>query len=89
MSKSYKKLITIKLKQSKEASAFIMLMKEHKIRIFNLNFKQSEITFQVAHSNLSLMRRLRKKRKLKLQSVTASRREFCKKIWLRRLASSC
>lgn len=66
MSKSYKKLITIKLKQSKEASAFIMLMKEHKIRIFNLNFKQSEITFQVAHSNLSLMRRLRKKAKVKI-----------------------
>lgn len=63
MNRSYKKLITIKLKQSKEASTFIMLMKEHKIQIFHLKFQKNEITFQVAHSNLSLLRKLRKKRK--------------------------
>ncbi|MGN7476622.1 sporulation protein YqfD [Solibacillus silvestris] len=66
MNATYKKLITIKMKQSSGAAAFIALLKQHKIRIYQLNFSRNEITFQVARSNISMIRKLRKKAKVKI-----------------------
>lgn len=67
MKKPYKKLITIKMKQSTEANTFIMLLKKNNIRITQLRFPGKEITFQLAHKDLSLIRKLRKQAKVRIE----------------------
>lgn len=66
MSTAFKKLITIKLKQSSAATTFLALMKKSKIPIYQLNFHQNSLTFQVARSHLPLVRKLRKKASVKI-----------------------
>lgn len=66
MKKPYKKLITIKMKQSKEASTYITLLKKNNVRITQLRFPQKEITFQVGYNDLSLVRKLRKQAKVRI-----------------------
>ena len=66
MKRPYKKLITIKMKQSKEAHTFITLLKKNNVRITQLRFPQKEITFQLAYNDLSLIRKLRKQAKVRI-----------------------
>lgn len=75
MSKMNRRLLYITLKQGNASSSFIQYLKSHQVPLYNIRFKQQEITFSVAHSHLPTIRKARRNYyvKLKIRYATPNR----------------
>ncbi|WP_253896169.1 sporulation protein YqfD [Solibacillus sp. R5-41] len=69
------RLLYISLKQGNAASSFIQYLKNHQVPLYNIRFKQQEITFYVAHFHLPIIRNARRNYyvKLKIRYATPNR----------------